>query len=157
MSKVVSQEDWQKLQLDEAEDRKVYLSELLCTDHTKIGILGYDGVIYKKYAHRGEHYLVLSNFEAQDELSKVVKKKLHEIDPLYIAKRSIKETDSKVIEEIQKFGPKANFILKQIVGDKFDDLLSDLVFSNAHSSRGDFLACDGEELQNGKYFIYRVL
>lgn len=109
-------------------------------------------------------YLVLTDAGADELCGEYITESLWSFSPWFLIShmpfakdltRHEQECFSDTLATIQEnLCESANTIIKALVGDNLSSLISDAIASDG---RGHFLSeCDGEELEEGKYFIYRV-
>lgn len=102
-------------------------------------------------------YLVLTDEEADERVSEQIEGELWAFNAEFVASHSSVNLSSKAIEALKKMQGElcedANELMRALIKD-FDHFVKDAVSSDG---RGHFLSpYDGEENEEGEYFIYRT-
>ncbi len=117
-----------------------------------------------EFTAKGQDYLVLTDEEADAKAREEIESLLWAFNAKFVAyyvpgyaEWDMKQTDAFIacLQAMQeKLCEDANCIIAGFVGDKIDRFVSDAIIADG---RGHFLShYDGEENEEGEYFIYRV-
>jgi hypothetical protein len=129
-------------------DKKKALAQFLSIDVSEVGE-GQDGQLEAD----GNTYLVLTDDEATEKAKENIKETVWAFKSEFLVAHMPEGVTEDVIEAIQKKYDNANPALLKLLND-FDHFVNDAFRSDG---RGNFLnTYDGEEYEQGEFFIYRI-
>jgi hypothetical protein len=107
----------------------------------------------EQFSYGTRTYLVLTEDEADIAAWEAISQSLWAFNAEFLA--GITDLPELVFKALQnEMSEDANETIRQLVGDKFDDLVSEAISSDG---RGHFMSSyDGKEEEVGEYFIYRM-
>ena len=118
---------------------------------------GYDECTFE---YGKQEYLVLTEEEADERCKDYILDTLWAFNTSYIMNYIDTRTDydekslRKCLVAIQELCEDSNYLIKLLVGNRLGEFIDDAISTD---SRGHYLASyDGEEIEEGDYFIYRT-
>lgn len=118
---------------------------------------GYDKCTFE---YGREEYLVCTDEEADERCENYILDTLWAFNTSYIMNYIDTRTDydekslRKCLVTIQELCEDSNYLIKLLVGNRLGEFIDDAISTD---SRGHYLASyDGEEIEEGDYFIYRT-
>ena len=107
--------------------------------------------------NKKEGYLVLTDSEVNLIVSKTIQQKLCEFSTDQLLKFMDTRFKYGIISMIQSFGPESGFILRQLMGEKFNDFVNCLCNDNNGNNRSRFISTGrSKENRVGQFFIYKL-
>lgn len=118
---------------------------------------GYDECTFE---YGFKEYLVCTDEEADEKCEEYILDTLWAFNTSFIMDYIDTRTDyddrslRKCLDKIQELCEDSNYLIKLLIGNRLDEFIEDAIRSD---SRGHYLASyDGEEIEEGGYFIYRT-
>lgn len=130
--------------------KQIALAKFLDCKAKELSVSKYDDSVFELGS---KEFMVLTDKEADERVKESIKETVWAFRASFLESH-IKDLDKKSIEQIQQsMNEDANKVLTRLIED-FDHFVNDAVLSDG---RGHFLSSyDGEENEQGKFFIYRV-
>lgn len=138
--------------IDDEEARRAALAELEGCDLADVETCRWgDG---QAFEIGSSEFLVLTDDEADERTEEYIRESVWAFRPEFLQAYMPEGVDAEVLTILQERCESANDALLGMVGDRFDDLVSDAVGCDG---RGHFLNhYDGEEREQGEFYIYQT-
>lgn len=131
-------------------EKQEALAKFLEVKESEVEVTKYDNTIFEA---EGGEYLVLTDDEADRKTGDYIRETIWAFNPEFLACHMPEGVNEEIIRLAQEKCEGANETLKAMIVD-FDHLVDDAIGCDG---RGHFLSSyDGEENEEGDYFIYRV-